>query len=487
MKYLSLTLLLLAALNVFSQEISTPLNISQHNGTERPPIMHTGPDGTIYISWIQATVLGGDIFIATSSDKGHTFSAPMRVTDSAKVIPDFQRGGEFAIDTKNNIHMVWVEKRVDDQQDVWYSRSTDKGATWTAPVAVSDDPTYEQDYMSIACDSSDRIYVSFLDERDLELGSASVKQLYLTRSVDGGITWSKNKRISNYANGIGGTCDCCKQDIAVSPEGHVYVAFRSNINNQRDMHVVRSLDAGVTFTPPILIQSSPWIIQACPVSGPNIALDKNEDLHAVWRDARDAVGAVRVYYAKLPKNSTSIPENIMLSGTEKQPDWPDVCAYNNGEAVAIVYQTFFEGMKYLLFNKNMSQKWTSPVDTTDSRKTIAQVVFDNDGTRYIAWTDDRNDNGDIFFARDTANLSPLAVKVSNIDGRSFISSVVTIAEKALIDRENVHSILISDVSGREIASYVGSSFIVPNIAVGVYLVKITTDKQVETAKIIVTK
>ena len=487
MKYLSLTLLLFISFNAVAQELSTPLNISRLVGTERPPIMHTGPDGTLYISWIKASLNGGDIFLAVSTDKGHSFSTPSKVTDSAKVIPDFQRGGEFAIDSKNNIHMTWIESRVNNQQDVWYSRSTDRGASWTEPVAISNDPNYDQDYHSIACDSNDRIYVSFLDKREMEIGSSKEKQLYLTLSTDGGSTWSADKRITHYSSGVGGTCDCCKQDIAVSPDGDVYVAYRSNINNQRDIHIARSTDAGMTFEPPILIQTSPWIVSACPVSGPNVALDKNEDLHVVWRDARDAVGTPKLYYAKLPKNSTSIPENIMFSGDAMQPDWPDVCAYNYGEAVAVVYQTFFDGMKYLLFNKDMTKELVLPVDTTDSKKTLAQVVFANDGTRYIAWTDDRNDNGDIFFVRDTASLASLDVRAIKPSSHGSMSTVVKIGEKIKIAEENVRLVLIRDVSGREIASYKENSFIIPNIAVGVYLVTTTTDKQVNNTKIIIIK
>lgn len=469
-----------------AQELSTPINVSNQAGTERPPIMHVGNDGTIFITWIRPDITGGVIFISHSTDGGRTFSHPKQATQNSKISPDFQRGGEFALDTKNRIHMVWVETRVNKQQDVWYSRSTDMGATWTEPKAVTDDSsTYTQDFISIACDSSDRIYVSFLDLREKKQGTSTTEQLYLTISTDGGDSWGANKRITHYTNGVGGTCECCKQDIAVSPDGDIYVGYRSNINNQRDMHVVRSTDGGITFEPPILIQTSPWMVAACPVSGPNVALDKNENLHVVWRDSRDAVGAQKIYYARLDKGSSETPGNFLLSGDALQPDWADVDAYGDGSNVVIAYQTFDKGLQYVLISDNLSEPMRMLADTSDTKKVLAQVAFAKDGTRYIAWTDDRNDNGDVFFVRDTAPLPTLAVKHIGVTTTSVIPTVVNVGEK--IELESVSFVVLSDISGREIASYTNNSFVVPNITAGVYLVKIMTNKHFEITKIIVTK
>lgn len=488
MKYLLIALFVFAAVTLHAQELSTPINISNQAGTERPPIMHVGPDGIIYITWIRSTLKGGDIYLAYSTDNGHTFTAPKPVTDSSAITPDFQRGGEFAIDTKNTIHVVWVERRNSEQQDVWYSRSSNKGESWTEPVAISDDELYNQDYISIACDSSDRIYVSFLDERDQKIGFSNAKQLYFTMSADGGATWSANKKISKFPNSMAGTCDCCKQDIVASPEGHVYAAFRSNIDNQRDMFVVRSYDAGKTFEPPILIQTSSWIISACPVSGPNAALDKSENLHVVWRDNRQSVNAPRTYYAKLEKDSSNIPENLVLSSDALQPNWPDVSAYGNGANVAVTFETFDKGMQYEIISSSLPGIMNIDLGVSETKRSLTQIAFGPDGSRYMAWTDDVNDNGDIFFARDTAPLPSLDVKRDHNSGTLDIPSVVTAGQKIVLSSEDkLISIVLSDISGREVAQYTGSSFIVPNVAAAVYLIKITTDKQIKTGKILVTK
>ncbi|HEY6172426.1 MAG TPA: sialidase family protein, partial [Candidatus Kapabacteria bacterium] len=76
MKYLLFAFFVFISFTVDAQELSIPINISNQTGTERPPIMHVGNDGTIFITWIRPDITGGVIFIAHSTDGGKTFSAP---------------------------------------------------------------------------------------------------------------------------------------------------------------------------------------------------------------------------------------------------------------------------------------------------------------------------------------------------------------------------------------------------------------------------
>jgi hypothetical protein len=235
--------------------LTQPVNISQQSGAERQQILRTAPNGDLMISWIKTTPLGGDVHFIRSTDGGLTWMHPVKVTNNAVVIADFQRGAEFAVDTKMRIHMCWMENRVNKQPDIWYTRSEDTGKTWTAPISVSaDSGLYVQDFPSIAVDSDDRVYISFLDSRERVKGESPYEQLYLTRSTDYGMTWSPSKRITYYKGGIGGTCECCKQDIVAGKNGTVMVAYRSNIENRRDMFVVRSSDAGESFQEPVRMQ-----------------------------------------------------------------------------------------------------------------------------------------------------------------------------------------------------------------------------------------
>lgn len=402
---LSLTPLLSAAQSFYG---ITRVNPDPSGTSERTPIMHIGRDGGIYIAYIKGGA-DGDIYFTRSDDKGSTFMTPVRVTMSGKINAAFQRTAQFVLDTKDNIHMVWMENRIHNQPDVWYVRSTNKGMTWTTPISVldTDDSTkYVQDFCSIAVDSSDNLYVSFLDFREDQRKTSMNAQLYLSRSTDGGDSWSVNTKANIMPGGIGGTCECCKQDIAVSPEGHVYIAFRSNMNNRRDIWVARSMDKGNSFEEAILIQSGIWTIQACPVSGPNIALDAKEDLHVVWADARDdSAGKINAYYSRLPKNSRQATPNQRLNRPSESPKWPDVTVSPDGSRVIAVYQVPLKPFQFVPLVSDGSVTPGVEVNSTGKAQEFCRVAFGPDGKTNIVWQDNSRDNGDIYFGKYEASTS----------------------------------------------------------------------------------
>jgi hypothetical protein len=366
--------------------------------SERSPILQLGRDNGIYIAYIKGNA-SGDIYFTRSTDNGATFMTPTRVTTTGNIDASFQRTAQFALDTKDNIHMVWMEDRVNDQPDIWYSHSMDKGMTWSTPVCVvdaDDSSKYMQDFCSIAVDSSDNIYVSFLDFREEQRKTTMYGELRLTRSSDGGKTWSVNTKVNVMPNGIGGTCECCKQDIAVSPEGHVYIGFRSNINNRRDIWVARSMDKGDTFEEAILIQSGVWTIQACPASGPNITLDDDEDLHIVWCDSRDDSAKSNAYYSQLPKDSRQATVNQKLNRPNESPKWPDVAVWPDGKGVQAVYQVQLKPIQFVMSITNEQVHPGMEINPTGKTQEFCRIKIGRSGTTFFAWQDNSRDKGDIY-------------------------------------------------------------------------------------------
>jgi hypothetical protein len=86
----------------------------------------------------------------------------------------------------------------DDPLDVLFSRSTDGGQTWSNSVRINDDPnqTAWQWFGTMSVAPTGRIDVVWLDTRDSP-DSSYLSALYYASSMDGGITWSANERLSD--------------------------------------------------------------------------------------------------------------------------------------------------------------------------------------------------------------------------------------------------------------------------------------------------
>jgi hypothetical protein len=164
------------------------------NGSVVGIIGTVAPDGTQYVVWNQGLNItlavstdGGKTFAPSRP----IFDVGPPYFGGTGSIPGVARAMGFpqvGIDPKSGTLFVsWSDYRNGDV-DVFVARSTDKGRTWSAPLRVNDDPIHnggDQFFQWMAIDpvSSD-IYVQFYDRRADPANRQT--RLTLARSTDGG-------------------------------------------------------------------------------------------------------------------------------------------------------------------------------------------------------------------------------------------------------------------------------------------------------------
>lgn len=496
MKIACIAFVLICSLLASAQEFTAPIRVnSDTTGADREPWMHVGSNGSIYVSWVKVGHDGkGNAYFTRSDDGGNTFLPSVQATIGASIPPDNQRGAPFTIDTKGNIHTVWVEMRFKSpedemQSDVFYIRSTDNGATWSSEIVVSDDSLkYSQDFPSLASDSSGNVYLSYLDSRERAWGGMN-EQLYMRKSSDNGMTWTPARRVNQMPGGIGGTCECCKQDIQGGLNGLVTIAFRSNINNRRDIFSIRSTDYGETFSQAVPIQSEVWTIPSCPVTGPNTSLTDNGYLYAVWRDARDAENGNSHVYVAQQLADEPVAYNIKLDREgETLPNWPDFAIYSGVQA--IVYETNNKGLQYSVSSPHeLPSFYRSQVHFKGNRQQFGNVAFaPSNGDRYILWQENRTGTNDIYFTRDTFAVNFGSVSSDKISDLFIAPNPVWAGEAvtiALPENTDFESYQLVDITGKVVAAgamnHEGAeaTIAIPQLPSGSYILRLlSTEKTV---------
>jgi hypothetical protein len=125
------------------QTFTTPKMISgsAHYGQGSRPVV--GPDGSLYVFWDGSTRLAStdSTYVVKSTDGGATWSAPKAIAPLADIAP--LQGTAFRVNSfpaaaaapNGDLYATWDTETSDGSVAV-YSKSSDGGATWSTPARV---------------------------------------------------------------------------------------------------------------------------------------------------------------------------------------------------------------------------------------------------------------------------------------------------------------------------------------------------------------
>ena len=187
---------------------STPIKVSDRSGdcvdsdnTDEGAVPTVGPNGEVYVSWSGPVGLMFD----RSYDGGLTWGNDIHVSAQPGGwdfdVPGISRCNGLPITacdtshtyTRGNIYICWGDQRFgSDNTDVWFSKSTDGGTTWSEDKKVNDDNTTRHQFFPwMAIDQiTGHIHIVFYDRRET---SATATDVYVASSNDGGETFNNYK------------------------------------------------------------------------------------------------------------------------------------------------------------------------------------------------------------------------------------------------------------------------------------------------------
>lgn len=237
------------------------------NGTkvqDKPWVVVDSATNTLYVTWTQFDEYNtsdpnkfSNIHFSKSTDGGQTWSDAVRINEVSGDCEDSDNtveGAVPAIGPNGEIYVAWS-----GPVGIVFDRSTDGGQTWLDnDIFISDQPggwdynvpgIYRCNGLPVTCcdlsNSPHRgtIYVNWTDQRN----GADDTDVWLSKSTDGGNTWSTPLRVNNDAPGRQQFFSWMTVDGA---NGDVYVVFydrRNYIDNHTDVYLARSTDGGNTF------------------------------------------------------------------------------------------------------------------------------------------------------------------------------------------------------------------------------------------------
>ncbi len=320
----------------------TPLQLSAPGVDAAEPVTASAPDGTFYVAWVNHEAKQADVMIARFGSDGVMQGPSIRVNRQAGTATAW-RGDQpsLSVAADGSVYVVWTA-RVDSGSkhgtDLYMSASHDRGQSFTTEVKINDDKVPGPHGMhSLAVATDGRIYVGWLDERNVHKPKPSAKgeghhmesnrDLFVAYSTNGGRSFSANRRVATDA------CPCCKTSLAVSTDGTLYAGWRQVLpGSYRHIAVASSTDGGASFSSPVIVSDDKWVLQGCPVSGPSLAVDSNGSLKVLWYAAGEA-NAPGLYFAESTDKGRNFSSRQLLSqeGIRGTP----MLASGNNNAIAL--------------------------------------------------------------------------------------------------------------------------------------------------------
>jgi hypothetical protein len=167
------------------------------------------PNGTVVNLFAQLDTVGGattaSLRVVRSFDKGVNWTPATRIADLLSIgardpengtaIRDSALIPQIAAAPNGDLWVVWQDARFSGgaRDGIALSRSTDGGATWSAPVQVNSAPNVQAFMPSIHVRADGTIGITYYDLRSNTADAATLPtELILARS-DNGTTWQENR------------------------------------------------------------------------------------------------------------------------------------------------------------------------------------------------------------------------------------------------------------------------------------------------------
>jgi hypothetical protein len=283
----------------------------------------------LFVVWEDHRDGNYEIYFKRSTNNGSTWEADTRLTNGQNysVLASVVNSGL-------NVYTVWFDRR-DGNDEIYFKQSSDNGISWGSEIRLTNDIAFSGVPLLSVCDSS--LHLVWRDDRD------GNNEIYYKRSMDNGLTWSADYRITNNT----GFSD---QPSIVVSDSIIHVAWYDDYIGNYEIYYKRSIDNGFTWETEIRLTNNSFISFF-----PSLAV-AGSAVYVVWSDERD--GNSEIYFKKNPTGN-------LISSTSVQNS-------SNGELIPRVY--ILEQNYPNPFNPSTVIEFSLPEDVSNVKLSIYNML-----------------------------------------------------------------------------------------------------------------
>ncbi|HZI20230.1 MAG TPA: sialidase family protein [Pyrinomonadaceae bacterium] len=262
------------------------------------PNLAAGPDGSIYLSWIER-LPERRFALRFSKREGAGWSAPRTVAEGDNWFVNWADFPSLLALPGGRLAAHWLVKSGPGPYayDVHVALSADGGRNWGRPVTPHrDGKQVEHGFVSMWASPEGTPALVWLDGRETTAhgaggghdghGGGDMTLRYTAFGRDG--------RPAPESLLDARVCECCQTSAAMTSEGPIVVYRDRSPEEVRDIAVVRL--SGGRWSEPSVVYRDGWRIEGCPVNGPSVAA-RGRRVAVAWFTGAGDTYRVRVAFS----------------------------------------------------------------------------------------------------------------------------------------------------------------------------------------------
>lgn len=296
------------------------------------PYLITGADGNLYMSWIEE--VGDTAIFKYSILEVETFGKPETVASGTDWFVNWADYPMLAVNKKGDMIAHYLAKSSSGTYSYDVNIVSKQAGTsgWSKPILPHSDSTpTEHGFVTMLPQPDNTFALAWLDGRNTgamdhenhdSMGDGAMTIRTATMNLDGEI-----KEEAELDNRV---CDCCQTTGVMTNNGPVFF-FRDRSNEEiRDIARIRKTETGWSKTE--IVHNDNWKINGCPVNGPRAGISGNI-IALAWFSAPDGEGSVKLSFSEDAGVSFQPPividsvqplgrvDVVMLNGQEAVASW----------------------------------------------------------------------------------------------------------------------------------------------------------------------
>jgi hypothetical protein len=353
--------IILSSVSIFAQSTIQWSDSVVVDATSRPitsPRIALLSDGTPLVTWgISGDFVNFTAQIWCSRLENGAFTNPVSVVQAPDE-PLLYGFGGYDLALSDSLVFIVFEQQ---QQGIFLAGSEDSGSSFGPPTSVQGSVAGGYAILAaVTVDGTGNPVVSYIRNQNNDT------DYLVRRSSDGGLSFNEDPVQGNAPAPGSAVCECCTSDLLASGDS-VWLLFRNNNQNLRDIWVSRSTDLAATFDAATDVDATDWLLDFCPIAGPRMARS-GDSLITVWMTG--ASGTPRVHLSTMHAGTMQGGQQLDFltsSGPQISQSQADVAAA--GDTIGVV---FVENGNEILFYyttngasgiNNLSQRFAEPDQT----------------------------------------------------------------------------------------------------------------------------